>query len=173
MRSKEFLAVAGLATLALVGTAHAEGTTLKFGSTTAPQFHIAKWFNAWAEDVSKVNPDVVKIKVYHNTLGNTRTILDSVRNRVADLVWFNPGYFTGQFEKFYVTQIPGISPEAKYGAVALWNMFEKKNFGGEFDSVHPIAMHTYPAGSLHTTATSLPSVLVTVICQNQVTVPRY
>lgn len=145
------LCAAATASLALVGAAKADAPTLKFGSTTAPAFHIAKWFDAWAEDVNKVDPNVVKIKVYHNTLGNTNTILDSIRNKVADLGWFNPGYFAGQFDKFYVTQLPGISPEAKYGSVALWNMYEKNMFTNEFKSVHTVAVHTYPAGELHTT----------------------
>ena len=151
MQNKAILAATAVAALVIAGQAWAEAPTLKFGSTTAPSFHIAKWFDAWAEEVSKVNPDVVKVKVYHNTLGNTNTILDSIRNRVADFGWFNPGYFAGQFDKFYVTQLPGLSPKAEYGSLAVWRMYSKNMFGDEFKSVHPLAMHTYPAGSLHTT----------------------
>ena len=132
------------------GSAHAEAPTLKFGTTAPPGTHIAKWFDAWTEDVNKVAPDVVKVKVYHNTLGNTRTMLDSVRNRVADFGWFNPGYYAGQFERFHVTSNPGIAEKAEHGSVAVWRLHQKGMFGNEFASVHPIYFHAYPPGNLHT-----------------------
>jgi TRAP-type C4-dicarboxylate transport system substrate-binding protein len=136
--------------LACAGGAKAEAPTLKFGTTAPPGTHIAKFFDAWTDEVTKDSPDIVKVKVYHNTLGNTRTILDSIRNRVADFGWFNPGYYSGQFQKFFVTTVPGLSPKAEFGSVAVWRMHQKGLFGDEAKSVHPISFHTYPAGNLHT-----------------------
>ena len=150
MHSKGIYAVAALAALAWSGAARAEAPTLKFGTTAPPGTHIAKWFDAWTEEVNKVNPDAAKVKVFHNTLGNTRTILDSIRNKVADFGWFNPGYFAGQFERFYVTSVPGLSPKAEFGSVAVLHLYEKGMFADEFKSVVPVAFHSYPAGNLHT-----------------------
>jgi TRAP-type C4-dicarboxylate transport system substrate-binding protein len=75
---------------------------------------------------------------------------DSIKNRIADFGWFNPGYYPGQFHKIDVTALPGIIVKAEYGSVAVWNMFGKGMFGDEFAAVHPIAFHAYPPGSFHT-----------------------
>jgi TRAP-type transport system periplasmic protein len=149
MHTKATWAAAAVIALA-AGSAHAEAPTLKFGTTAPPGTHIAKWFDAWTDDVNKVAPDVVKVKVYHNTLGNTRTMLDSIRNRVADFGWFNPGYYAGQFERFHVTSNPGIAEKAEFGSIAVWRLHQKGMFGNEFASVHPIYFHAYPPGNLHT-----------------------
>ena len=137
MHSKGIYAIAALAALAWSGAVRAEAPTLKFGTTAPPGTHIAKWFDAWTEEVNKVNPDAVKVKVFHNTLGNTRTILDSIRNKVADFGWFNPGYFAGQFERFYVTTVPGLSPVAEFGSVAVLHLHEKGMFADEFKRTTP------------------------------------
>jgi TRAP-type C4-dicarboxylate transport system substrate-binding protein len=150
MHTKTTWAAAAIVALAAGGAQAAEAPTLKFGTTAPPGTHIAKWFDAWTEEMNKVAPDVVKVKVYHNTLGNTRTMLDSVRNKVADFGWFNPGYFAGQFERFYVTTFPGVADKAEPGSVALWRMMQKGDFANEFASVHPIYLHAYPPGNLHT-----------------------
>lgn len=150
MRHTFIGAAAVAASLAWGGAALAEAPTLKFGTTAPPGSHIAKWFDAWVEDVNKVAPDAVKVKVYHNTLGNTRTIYDSIKNRIADFGWFNPGYYPGQFHKIDVTAMPGVILKAEYGSVALWRMYDKGAFGDEFNLVRPIGFHAYPPGSLHT-----------------------
>jgi TRAP-type C4-dicarboxylate transport system substrate-binding protein len=132
------------------GAARAEAPTLKFGTTAPPGSHIAKWFDAWTAEVNKVDPAALHVKVYHNTLGNTRTMYDSIRNGVADFGWFNPSYFAGQFDQIYVTALPGIGVKAEYASVAIWRMYEQGLFKDEFPDVHPIAFHAYPPSSLNT-----------------------
>jgi TRAP-type C4-dicarboxylate transport system substrate-binding protein len=145
-------AAAGIALAASLGDgARAEAPTLKFGTTAPPGSHIAKWFDGWTAEANKVNPAALHVKVYHNTLGNTRTMYDSIKNGVADFGWFNPSYFAGQFSRIYVTTLPGIGVKAEYGSVALWRMNEKGMFKDEFSTVHPIAFHAYPPSSLQTT----------------------
>ncbi len=156
MTVKHHLRIAGLACVAglalgLVAgpAARAEVPTLKFGTTAPPGSHIARWFDAWTAEVNKADPAAVQVKVYHNTLGNTRTMYDSIRNRVADFGWFNPSYMAGQFHKIHVTELPGIGVKAEYGSIAIWNMHEQGMFGDEFKAVHPIAFHIYPPTQLH------------------------
>ena len=141
-------ALIGAASLAT--GARAEAPTLKFGTTAPPGSHIARWFDHWTAEVNKVDPAAVQVKVYHNTLGNTRTMYDLVRNRVADFGWFNPSYYAGQFHKIHVTTLPGIGVKAEYGSVAIWHINEQGLFGDEFAAVHPIAFHIYPPTQLHT-----------------------
>ncbi len=145
------IGVAGLAVVALAAPgARAEAPTLKFGTTAPPGSHIARWFDRWTAEVNKVDPAAVQVKVYHNTLGNTRTMYDSIKNRVADFGWFNPSYYAGQFHKIHVTELPGIGVKAEYGSVAIWHMYDQGLFGDEFATVHPIAFHIYPPTLLHT-----------------------
>lgn len=129
--------------------ARAEGVLLKFGTTAPPGSHVAKFFDRWSAGVSKVDPGVLRLKIYHNTLGNTRTMYDSIQNGVADIGWFNPGYYAGQFKRLYLSELPRLAPRAEYGSVATWRVFKKGLFGDELDKVVPIAFHTYPPTELH------------------------
>jgi ABC-type glycerol-3-phosphate transport system substrate-binding protein len=95
------LASAAAAVVALFATgspAHAEGMTLKLATTAPPGSHIAKFFEGWIDDFNKVDPDVVKFRVYHSTLGNMNTIYDNVKNQVADVGWISPAMIPGKFK---------------------------------------------------------------------------
>lgn len=137
------------AALALPAPARAEPVQLKFGTTAPPGSHIAKFFDRWAASVNKVDPKALKLKVYHNTLGNTRTMYDSIQNGVADIGWFNPSYYAGQFHRIHVTRIPRMAPSAEYGSVTIWRLYKKGMWGHEFDKVVPIGFHSYPPSELH------------------------
>ena len=139
-----------LAALGPVEPAFAEGVQLKFGTTAPPGSHIARFFDKWVADLNAVNPAAVTMKTYHNTLGNTQTMFDSVKNAVADLGWFNPGYYPGVFKRIHLTDVPGTVASAEYGSVALWRLFEKGKFEDEFAMVRPIGFHAYPPSYIHT-----------------------
>jgi TRAP-type C4-dicarboxylate transport system substrate-binding protein len=132
-------------------SARAEPVTLKFGTTSNPITGISKYFDRWSAEVSKANPDLLAIKVYHGELlGNMRTIYDSTRNGVADIGWISPFQVPGKFERMSVAQIPYLALVAEYGAAAMWRLAGKGAFGNELDEVRMIAVHTYPGSALHT-----------------------
>ena len=122
------------------------------GITAPPGVHISKFFQGWAAKVNKVNPGALTIKVIAGTtLGNVRTIYGNVRNDVANIGWVSTGTVTGKFKKVNVTRLPGLYTNAERASVAMWKLYKKGLFDAEFDEVTPLAIHTFPKFSIHTT----------------------
>jgi TRAP-type C4-dicarboxylate transport system substrate-binding protein len=138
------------AALCAAGAASAEPVTLKYATTAAPTFHIAKFFEAHVEELNKANPEAVKFRIYHNTLGNMQTIYDNTKNEVADIGWISPAMIPGKFKKTEFTRLPGVCDVAEYCSVAMWHAYKQGLFGDEFNEVPAVAMHTYPPSILHT-----------------------
>jgi TRAP-type C4-dicarboxylate transport system substrate-binding protein len=132
------------------GAASAEPVTLKYATTASPSFHIAKFFEAHVEELNKANPEAVRFRIYHNTLGNMQTIYDNTKNEVADIAWISPAMIPGKFKKTEFTRLPGVCDIAEYCSVSMWRAYKKGMFGDEFNEVPAIAMHTYPPSILHT-----------------------
>jgi len=141
---------ASLAVLASGTGAYADAVQLKYATTAPPGSHIAKFFEAHVEALNTVNPDAIKFRIYHSTLGNMQTIYDSTKNEVADIGWISPTMIPGKFKKTEFTRLPGVCDVAEYCSVAMWHAYEKGLFGDEFDEVPPIAIHAYPPSILNT-----------------------
>lgn len=130
----------------------ASAVELTFATTAPPGIHISKFFDAWAERVSAINPEALTIKVIHgDSRGSMATIYDNVKNGVADIGWITTGINTGKFQKANVTRLPELIQNAEAGSMALWGMISGGKLDDEFDELKPLAVHTFALSSIHTT----------------------
>ena len=59
---------------------------------------------------------------------------------VADIAWGLQGYTSSQFQQAMIVELPGVVPEGKSGADALWDALDI--IGGEFPGTVPVALWT-------------------------------
>jgi TRAP-type C4-dicarboxylate transport system substrate-binding protein len=150
MRFPALAARVALALTASASGAAAEPVAIKYATTAPPGSHIAKFFEAHVEELNKANPDAVKFRIYHSTLGNMQTIYDNTKNEVADIAWIAPTMIPGKFKKTEFTRLPGVCDIAEYCSVAIWHAYQKGLYGDEFNEVPAIAVHAYPPSYIHT-----------------------
>jgi len=116
---------------------------LKFANFTPP-FHTVN-----ASVIEKLNADLaaatdgsLTVRGYHGGelgKGPVEQYIRAVQG-VADITWGLQGYTSSQFEKAMIVELPGVVPEGKSGADALWDAMGE--IGGEFPGTVPVVLWT-------------------------------
>lgn len=127
-------------------SAHAE--TLRFSSFEPPIAHVtAKILTPWAKDVSDASNGELSIQIFPGgTLGrNPAQQIKLVEDGVADIAWVIPGYVPGRFQEGTVAELPFLVPNSTVGSAAMWEMYEKGLFKGDYDKFKMIGvLVSYP-----------------------------
>ncbi|MGX1099864.1 TRAP transporter substrate-binding protein [Amorphus sp. MBR-141] len=127
-------------------SAHAE--TLRFSSFEPPIAHVtAKILTPWAKDVSDASNGELSIQIFPGgTLGrNPAQQIKLVEDGVADIAWVIPGYVPGRFQEGTVAELPFLVPSSTVGSAAMWEMYEKGLFKGDYDKFKMIGvLVSYP-----------------------------
>jgi len=82
----------------------------------------------WCEDLQAQSGGRMRCQIYPSLqLGGTAgTLVEQVRNGVADVVWTSPGYSPGRFPRVEALELPFMLP---YGGVAgnrlIWQFYEQ------------------------------------------------
>ncbi len=116
---------------------------LKFANFTPP-FHTVN-----ASVIEKLNADFsaatngsLTVRGYHGGELGGGPVEQYVRvvQGVAEIAWGLPGYTSSQFAKTMIVELPGVVPEGKSGADAIWDAMDL--LAGEFPGTVPIALWT-------------------------------
>ncbi len=131
--------------LAMTGT-HAATAQEKLQFTTsvpAQAFIYADILAVWAERVMEDSNGSLDIQLFPaGTLGrDPATHLDMVRDGIADIAYFVPGYTPGAMGEATVIELPGVLPSALVGSLAATKMVEDGLWTGQgMDKVKILGM---------------------------------
>jgi TRAP-type C4-dicarboxylate transport system substrate-binding protein len=131
------------AALAALVAVPAFAQELKFANFTPP-FHTvnASVIEKLNADMSAATNGALTVRGYHGGelgKGPVEQYIRAVQG-VADITWGLQGYTSSQFEKAMIVELPGVVPEGKSGADALWDAMDV--IGGEFPGTVPVALWT-------------------------------
>ncbi len=131
------------AAVAVAMTAPSHAQELKFANFTPP-FHTVN-----ESVIEKLNTDLsaatgggLTVKGYHGGELGAGPVEQYVRavQGVADITWGLPGYTSSQFQKTMIVELPGVVPDGKSGADAVWDAIGE--ISGEFPGTVPVALWT-------------------------------
>lgn len=102
-------------------------------SVPAQSFIYAEILDVWAQRVSADSNGTLTIRTFPaGTLGrDPATHLDMVRDGIADIAYFVPGYTPGAMAEATVEELPGIVPNSKIGSIAATKMVEAGLWPGQ------------------------------------------
>ncbi|MBD0417208.1 TRAP transporter substrate-binding protein [Oryzicola mucosus] len=112
--------------------------TLRFSSFEPPVALVTKEIlTPWAKDVSAASNGALNVQIFAGgSLGrDPAQQLQLVEQGVADIAWVIPGYSPGRFQEGTVAEIPFLVPDATAGSAAMWEMYEKGLFKGDFNKL--------------------------------------
>jgi TRAP-type transport system periplasmic protein len=140
-----------LALAALSLPSAAEPVLLKFNSPAPPpSFLHGGAFNPWAKAVSEASGGTLKVEMYYGgTLGGFGVTYDRVLDGVADIGFILTALAKGKFRQQDVAALPFESKSSVAAATALWKIFEKGVTAGEFDTVKPLGIWTFPNSAVN------------------------
>lgn len=126
----------------------AQAETLRLSSFEPPIAHVtAKILTPWAKEVSDASNGELTIQIFAGgTLGrNPAQQIKLVEDGVADIAWVIPGYVPGRFQEGTVAELPFLVPNSTVGSAAMWEMYEKGLFKGDYDKFKMIGvLVSYP-----------------------------
>jgi TRAP-type C4-dicarboxylate transport system substrate-binding protein len=140
-----------LALAALSLPAAAEPVVLKFNSPAPPPSFLHNGaFNPWAKAVSAASAGTLKVEMYYGgTLGGFGVTYDRVLDGVADIGFILTALAKGKFRQQDVAALPFESKSSVAAATALWNIYAKGVTAGEFDTVKPLGIWTFPNSAVN------------------------
>lgn len=105
--------------------------------------------------IEAVNAEVgneVRLRPYWGgALGRDATkYYDILRDGVADIAFFDPGYTPGRFRDVGLFELPFLARNGTEGSLAMWRMFEKGRIGG-FDEIKLLGLFSTDVYQIHTT----------------------
>ena len=102
-------------------------------SVPAQSFIYADILNVWAQRVSEDANGTIKIRTFPvGTLGrDPATHLDMVRDGIADIAYFVPGYTPGAINEATIMELPNSIPSSRVGSLAGTKMVEEGLWKGQ------------------------------------------
>ncbi|RZL87748.1 MAG: TRAP transporter substrate-binding protein [Variovorax sp.] len=114
------------------------------------QMH-AEVFVPWMAEVEKITQGRVKFEILPKLVGTVPTQFDVVRDGVADMAVFVPGFSPGRFELIEVTELPLLADEPTVMAPAANALYTKHLAKyNEFKGVHIVSLFSTAAGHIYT-----------------------
>ncbi|WP_077001627.1 TRAP transporter substrate-binding protein [Variovorax sp. KK3] len=105
----------------------------------------------WMAEVEKVTQGRVKFEILPKLVGTVPTQFDVVRDGLADMAIFVPGFSPGRFELMEVTELPLMADEPLIMAPAANALYVKHLARyNEFKGVHIASMFSTAAGHIYT-----------------------
>jgi TRAP-type C4-dicarboxylate transport system substrate-binding protein len=141
-----------LAALVAVPAA-AEPVKLRFGHPASPRSHVvSQMVVPWSERVTKASEGALEVTVFPGgQLGGNEVALDAIKSAVMDFGWINTAYYAGKFDKTEVGLLPFEVDKSAHASVAMWRLFEKGAFPGEYEDFRLLGIWAYPAQQIHST----------------------
>lgn len=112
--------------------------TLRFSSFEPPLAMVTKEIlTPWAKDVTDGSNGALNVQIFAGgSLGrDPAQQLQLVEQGVADIAWVIPGYSPGRFQEGTVAELPFLVPNASAGSAAMWEMYEKGLFKGDYNKL--------------------------------------
>lgn len=101
----------------------------------------------WAEKVTADSDGRIEVQIYPSMQlgGRPPSLIDQVRDGVADVVWTLPSYTPGRFPIAEVFELPFMTSTAYANTMAL-QTFADEYLQEEFQGIHPLLFHTHAGG---------------------------
>lgn len=146
------LTVAAFAAMAAAAAA-AEPVKMRFGHPASPRSHVvAQMVIPWSERITKASEGTMEITVFPGgQLGGNEVALDAVKSAVMDFGWINTAYYPGKFDRTEVGLLPFEVEKSAHASLAMWRLFEKGAFAGEYGDFRLLGIWAYPAQLIHST----------------------
>jgi TRAP-type C4-dicarboxylate transport system substrate-binding protein len=146
------LAFAALSVFAAAEAA-AEPVKLRFGHPASPRSHVvAQMVIPWSDRVTKASEGTMEVAVFPGgQLGGNEVALDAVKSAVMDFGWINTAYYAGKFNRTEVGLLPFEVDRSAHASLAMWRLYEKGAFDGEYGDFKPLAIWAYPPQQIHST----------------------
>jgi len=113
------------------------------------QMHV-EVFVPWMAQVEKITEGRVKFEILPKTVGTIPTQFDVVRDGLADMAVFVPGFSPGRFDLIEVAELPLIGDEALVMAPASNALYTKHlQKYNEFKGVHIVSLFTTASGHIY------------------------
>lgn len=107
-------------------------------------------FVPFSEKVAELTNGKVKIKIYPGgTLGNPKTLVDSIRTGITDIAFIIPSYIPGRFVRTSVFELPLIFSGAEHVAKVGYDIFDRY-LAEDYKDFKFLWLLSSPLGQLHT-----------------------
>jgi TRAP-type C4-dicarboxylate transport system substrate-binding protein len=151
MANKLVAIIAAALGIAAAPMAKAEEVNLLFGTTLPAQVHLnMRVLHPWAEKINEQGKGVVHIDVRDGSeIANLGNFYSRVQDDVIQVSWGLQSAIGGKFPRTSVTGLPFEVDKAEVGSVALWRLFKSGMLDGEYDTVQPLYLITFPPSGIH------------------------
>jgi len=125
--STAFMMATGMVLVVGAPPACAETVELKlahFMPTMHVQHRMA--FEPFAQKVAELTNGKVKVRIYPGgTLGNPKTMVDSIKNGITDIGFVIPSYVRGRFKRSSVFDLPFLFDNAVQQTEVMYDLYDK------------------------------------------------
>jgi TRAP-type C4-dicarboxylate transport system substrate-binding protein len=124
---------------------------LRYAMTAPPMSPtVTKLWAPWVEKVNAALAGTATIDAqYGPTLANLGNVYDRLLNNVFAIGYGIHGAVGGRFPKTDLCTLPFLVDDSTRGSVALWRMYERGLFSGEYENVKPLALFLLPQSVVH------------------------
>jgi TRAP-type transport system periplasmic protein len=147
--------LAALAVALAAAGAHAQTTTLRLHSFSAPQaLDQTKHLFPWAEKVGRESNGRLKIEVYPGLQlgGKSADLVQQLEDGVVEMIWTVAGFTPGRFPGLEGVELPFLNTGlSATQSPAVMEFAEKWLKDTEFKGIKIVAIHTTDAAVVHTT----------------------
>ena len=109
-----------------------------------------KMIEPWTKKITKESKGKIKFEIYPSMSlgGSPKELYGQVKDGVVDIAWTLAGYTPGVFPRVEVFELPSVhQSSAQATNLALQDTFEL--IKDDFQSVHPLLLHTHAGNALH------------------------
>ena len=117
-----------------------------------PTVHVQhrKAFVPFSNKVAELTGGKVEIKIFPGgTLGNPKTLVDSIRTGITDIAFIIPAYIPGRFPRTSVFELPLIFEGAEHVAKVGYDIYDKY-LAEDYKDFKFLWLLSSPLGQLHT-----------------------
>jgi TRAP-type transport system periplasmic protein len=122
-----------------------------------PAMHVqhVNAFEPFAKAVAKESGNEVTIKIYPGgSLGNPKTMVDSIRMGITDIGFVLPSYVPGRFERSSVFELPFLFNNAEHVAKVVYDIYDEY-LAKDYKDFKALWFLSAPLSQVHTTKTPL------------------
>jgi len=143
--------VATLLSVTFVPATSAE-ETLIFATTNPGQISLnADFLHPWAARINEEGKGILQLDVRDGpVLANHTNFVDRVADDVVQVVWGMSVFAANSFPRTLVGTLPFMLDSAEQSSVAMWKVYERGLFDGEYGDIVPLIITGFPQSSIHT-----------------------
>jgi TRAP-type C4-dicarboxylate transport system substrate-binding protein len=151
-----FILLTGLFLFITTGPAMGKTIELKLAHFM-PAMHVqhVKAFVPFAKAVAKASNNEVKIKIYPGgTLGNPKTMVNSIRMGITDIGFILPSYVPGRFQRSSVFELPFLFNNAEHVTKVIYDVYDQY-LAKDYKDFKVLWFLSAPLSQVHTTKAPL------------------